>query len=293
MSELSRRALLAGLSGLYMARAAMAQDSDRNQAPEYRIFDAQPETHTLSRHDITVDGRGYRLFLALPKGEAPGTGWPSIWMLDGNSVFDRMSREDLIQNPGLAVIGVGYPVDQIFDMDARTLDYTPKSLIPNPEKGRNLPTGGADAFRARLIGPIREEVEAKIRLDPNRRTIWGHSYGGVFALYCLLTVPEAFTSWVAASPSSGFGGSVLGHLAPDSPPLERVAPVHILLGDKEHRRGTAVPVHPRPSPETMALAEVLRARQDLDLQVTVLKGYEHGQTFAASFAPAMKLAVGS
>lgn len=295
MTDSNRRTLLASLPAICIAGRLAAQDASRqrfDKPPEYPVFDDPPESHTLSRYDIAVDGHGYRLFLAVPKGTAPQEGWPSLWMLDGNAVFDRIRAADLIRHPGLVVIGVGYPVDQIFDTTARALDYTPKSRISDPEEGRGRETGGADAFRARLTGKLRESVEARCSLDPSRRVLWGHSYGGLFALHCLLSQPQAFTGWIPISPSSGFGGRVLQHMIPEARqlPAGEIAPVRIMLGDNEHRRGTKPPAIKRPSPETMALAERLTRRRDLDVSVTVLKGLGHGETFAASFPQAMEMA---
>lgn len=286
MSDFCRRAVLGGLSSLCITHIAMAQPAIRK--PEYRIFDMPPGSHNLSCWDVTVDDRDYRLFMALPKGEAPPEGWPSIWMLDGNAVFDRISRDYLTRYPQLAVIGIGYPGNWAFDGVSRALDYTPPS--PFPDQRQRNPTGGADDFRDRLLGPLRKHVEAKAPLDPARRTIWGHSYGGLFTLYCLLTEPEAFTAWVAASPSSSFADSVLREILLETPQIRKTAPVHILLGDHEHRRGTDVSAIPKPSPETMAIADMLRERSDLDIRVTVLTGLGHGATFLASFPAAFDLA---
>ncbi|WP_182912705.1 alpha/beta hydrolase [Paracoccus onubensis] len=291
----SRRSLLASIPTICLAGKLAAQGSTRpdfTEAPEYRIFDAPPDTHILSRQDVTVDGSGYRLFLAVPKATAPADGWPSLWMLDGNAVFDRIGASDLVSQPGLAVIGIGYPVDQIFDTTARALDYTPVSRVPDPEAGRGRATGGADSFRTRLLGPLRDAVEKRVSIDPARRVLWGHSYGGLFTLHCLLSEPHAFAGWAPTSPSSGFGGNVLQHLSAGAPLLEpgKIAPVHIMLGDSEYRRGTEPPAVPQPSPDTMALAKLLEQREDLDVRVTVLKGLGHGQTFAASFPQALDLA---
>ncbi|SIT13321.1 alpha/beta hydrolase-fold protein [Paracoccus saliphilus] len=182
MTDTSRRSLLASLPAICLAGKLAAQGTSRyrfDKPPEYHVFDNPPETHALSRFDIVVDGRGYRLFLAVPKAIAPPEGWPSLWMLDGNAVFDRIHADHLTRHSGLVIIGVGYPVDRIFDTTARALDYTPESLVSNPEEGRGRETGGANAFRARLTGALREAVEAECPLDPLRRVLWGHSYGGL------------------------------------------------------------------------------------------------------------------
>lgn len=295
MTAFSRRALLGGLASLGVAHALGAQEADRerfDRAPLYRILAAPPETHALSRHDVSVDGHGYRLFLARPRAPEPAAGWPSIWMLDGNAVLDRLTAGDLAGHPGLAVVAVGYPVDRIFDTTARALDYTPTSLIPDPEGGRGRQTGGADAFRARLTGPLRRAIAGRVRLDPGRLVLWGHSYGGLFALHCLLSQPDAFAGWAPVSPSTGFGGNVLRHMAATAPHLApgRVAPLRIMLGDSEHRRGTSPPPGPRPAPETLTLAEHLGQRPDLDVTVRILEGLGHGETFTASFPHALHMA---
>ena len=307
MIQLNRRSLLLGLPALCLAQTALAQQPGQEappgayrqrfeKPPEYRIFDTPLQSHVLSRHDVTVEGHGYRLFVAIPRSPAPEQGWPSLWMLDGNSVFDRLTAADLESHPGLVVIGVGYPLDQSFDTTARALDYTPVSLTPNPEGGpgggRGRETGGADAFRARLTGPLRQRVEGLAPLDPARRVLWGHSYGGLFTLHCLLSEPQAFAGWAPISASTGFGGGVLRQmleLAPRLPAGQR-APVRIMLGDSERRRGSDASIKTRPNPETIALADLLRQREDLEVEVTVFAGLGHGQTFTASFPQVLDLA---
>lgn len=44
-------------------------------------------------------------------------------------------------------------------------------------------------------------VEAVLPIDPDRQSLFGHSFGGLFVLYSLFTRPSAFTTWIAASPS--------------------------------------------------------------------------------------------
>ena len=38
-------------------------------------------------------------------------------------------------------------------------------------------------------------------IDAQRQTLFGHSYGGLFTLYTLVTKPQTFQGYVAASPS--------------------------------------------------------------------------------------------
>ena len=89
--------------------------------------------------------------------------------------------------------------------ERRTLDFTAPDgpgdgLRPDPvHPGRTA--GGAAIFHDRLTGPIRAAAEAGLPVDPARRTLWGHSFGGLFTLYALLARPGGFARYAAISPS--------------------------------------------------------------------------------------------
>ena len=53
----------------------------------------------------------------------------------------------------------------------------------------------------REAGVLRAAAEDGLRVDPSRRTLWGHSFGGLFTLYALLARPGSFARYAAISPS--------------------------------------------------------------------------------------------
>ncbi|MBE9638243.1 alpha/beta hydrolase [Salipiger mangrovisoli] len=287
-----RRRFLTTLAAFASCPAVPAVAQMRQGPAEFPLFDAPPASHTLTQFDVVAEGLSYRLFLACPHGEVPAQGWPSLWMLDGNAAFSRLDAARLAAHPGLAVIGIGYPVEAAFDGASRARDYTPVPLEqPTHGRGRDWQFGGQEAFRARLLGPLAQALAERAPLDPARRSLWGHSYGGVFVLATLLSAPEAFRAYMAISPSSGFGGGALQAMEAGAPRLaEGGAEVLMMLGDSEHRSGTPEPAEPRPNPDTMATGARLAARADLHVQLEVLKGLGHGATFAASFPRSFALA---
>ena len=279
---LCRRSFLAALAALTLPPAPMAAQPVP-QVVDYPLFETPPATHRLAQRELRIDGLGYRIFTACPLGQRPAAGWPSFWMLDGNAVFSRLNAADLAAHPGLAVVGIGYPVDTALDAHARSRDYTPPvAQWPEGDPAQRRPAGGDAAFRARLLGPIAGAVAQGMPLDPAARTLWGHSYGGLFVLGTLFATSEALRAYVAVSPSTHFGG---GALAGPEARARTGAPARLLiqLGDREYRRGTEVPATPRPAPQTMALVERLARRADLVLELEVFAGLGHGATFAASF----------
>jgi predicted alpha/beta superfamily hydrolase len=196
-------ALALGLSTT-VTLAQPASKVDDRASPESAGYTV-PSTHAW---DITSDaGEHYRIFVSYPAAEAPPDGFPVLYVLDGNTVFASFAETRRIQEyypVGKAIIvGVGYPTDQLYD-PRRLNDFTPPLLQPAPAHLRRLAqfkSGGRDAFLDFLTGKLRIEISRRYRIDPQRQSLFGHSLGGLLAMYALYTRPQAFHSIVAASPS--------------------------------------------------------------------------------------------
>jgi uncharacterized protein len=158
--------------------------------------------------DMASDsGDIYRIFVSFPAGEAPARGYPVLYVLDGNASFASFAETRRLleyAEAGKAIIvGVGYPTDMPYDA-RRTGDFVEPWPHPTPtDPTRPAPpkTDGRGKFLDFLTGKLRSEIDRRYRIDPNRQSLFGHSFGGLFALHALYTRPQAFHSIVAASPS--------------------------------------------------------------------------------------------
>lgn len=263
-------------------------------AAELQIFATGAPTHALSQKPVAV-GPGHRLFLAVPRGVAPAAGWPILYMLDGNAAFDHLTPAHLALVPGLAICGVGYDTDRRFSRDQRILDLTPPlepgaALRPDPAHPGRM-AGGAEAFLDRLLGPLRAAAEAGLPIDPARRTLWGHSFGGLFTVFAMLTRPAAFARYAAISPSVWWAPELMGRIAATST-APATTPLLLALGDAEKRSGSTGPAPDGPAPTTMALLEGLRAQPGITAQLHVLPGHVHIATLPGSFPLALPFALG-
>lgn len=171
------------------------------------------ETHRLD----SADGkRRYRIQIAVPRRSAPAGGSPALYLLDGNAALDTLTDADLSRlGEGVTpiLVAVGYDVPTRNDVVARAYDYTP----PLFEQGARQPNpvvlgregGGADLFLALLRDRVKPLVRQHATVDPNREFLWGHSYGGLFALHVLFTEPDTFARYIAGDPSAWWADGAL------------------------------------------------------------------------------------
>ncbi|SDL50843.1 alpha/beta hydrolase [Paracoccus chinensis] len=259
------------------------------------IFETEHPTHVLSQKTVAT-GPGHRLFIAAPRGTPPAQGWPVLYLLDGNAAFDFLTPAHLAAAEGLALVGVGYDTDRQFAREQRTFDFTAPDgpgdgIRPDPvHEGRMA--GGAAQFLDRLTGALRKAAEDGLRVDPSRRTLWGHSFGGLFTLYAALTRPDSFARFAAISPSIWWDEALIHRIAARADPAV-TPPLLVALGDREKRSGSDGPPPNGPAPATMAFVESLRWHPGLDPQVHVLPSLKHIETIAGSLPLAIRFAAGA
>jgi len=180
---------------------------------------------TLARTDMrdmrSRTGRSYRIFVLKPDREPPPSGFPVLYLLDGNATFPTAAICAALQarrpqttgvGPAL-VVGIGYPVDDYLDATSRTYDYTPlvepDELPRRPDGSAWPPHGGADAFLNFIETDLKPALGREFAIDASRQAIFGHSFGGLFVLHALFTQPRSFRFYIAASPSIWFAKSLI------------------------------------------------------------------------------------
>lgn len=146
--------------------------------------------------DMNSDGGvTYRILVSYPVGAPPADGWPVLYVLDGNAYFPIFAETRRVQewyDVGKSiVVGVGYPIDVPYGAQ-RTDDYT---ALP---KGK---PGTREKFADFLTGTLRIEIGKRYKINLDRQALFGHSYGGLFAIHMLFSRPGAFHAIIAASPS--------------------------------------------------------------------------------------------
>lgn len=204
-------ALLLAVSGF---AAEVRGDGPSTRPAEPRAVSAAiPMTRQLD-FVSKVNGRSYRIQVALPFAKAPAAGFPVIYVIDGDGYFGtwafaaRMRAMSDELEPAV-VVGIGYPeaeTDMMLAMQRRMSELVPSvdaeavRTLSGSGTGTPLQAGADDLLRI-----LREEVPPLVAgivpIDRGRQTLFGHSLGGLFALHVLFSHPDAFQTYLVLSPS--------------------------------------------------------------------------------------------
>ncbi|PYE84487.1 alpha/beta hydrolase [Pseudoroseicyclus aestuarii] len=226
-----------------------------------------------------------RLYVAVPRAPVPPGGVPSLTMLDGNAALGCLTPALLAEVPDLALVLLGHDGPEAFDRARRWHDYTPPF---DPEDGAMRPTGGGGALLEEITGPLRELAETGLRIDPARRTLWGHSLGGLLVLTALFTRPEGFSGYCPVSPSLWMAARTMAALERAARPAR--ARLLVMLGDMESRSTDPPLTAPRPAPEVLELTRRLARCEGLAVEQRILAGQQHGPALRASVPHALRFA---
>lgn len=192
--------------GLTCTSVAWCQQTQTDEKETTSSAYEMPSTQVWDME--SQSGELYRIFVSAPVGgEPPKGGYPVLYVLDGNAYFGSFAQARWIQEylpiGKSIVVGVGYPGGKPWDV-RRMNDYTAQLRDPLPPETRafsKYKSGGRKQFLDFMTGKLRSEIEQRYKTNPDRQSLFGHSFGGLFALYALYERPEAFESIIAASPS--------------------------------------------------------------------------------------------
>ncbi len=177
-----------------------------------------------------VNGQRYSLSIALPVVPPPPGGYPVIYVLDGVAYFGAATEAARGNQLPIVVVGIGYPFDDpefvaaeigkprppngeasLADVamaiqTTRTLDLTQPTPPAEMEKLKipgmgPMKVGGVDALLKVIETEIKPQVAAILPVNAGNQALYGHSLGGLAVLRALFTEPQAFRSFIAASPS--------------------------------------------------------------------------------------------
>ncbi|MCB1055167.1 MAG: alpha/beta hydrolase [Acidobacteria bacterium] len=154
-----------------------------------------------------INGVDYELRVSLPHGyEDAEERFPVVYILDADYSFliarnitDHLAERQHLEE--VIVVGIAYGGPLRY-RENRSRDYTP---LFSPAGGYGPEyqkvSGGGPAFLRVIEEEIVPFIDRHYRTRPGDRTLVGHSYGGLFSTWTMLTHPGLFENFVIVSPS--------------------------------------------------------------------------------------------
>lgn len=297
MTSLPRFLISAATLCLAFTLPSHAQQTQRpwNEAAGPSIVGQQ---QSLYRFETLImsseDGkRHYKIQIGTPNRPAPARGHPVIYMVDGNAAMASIDVDDLKAISALSapvLVAIGYDTEARHDVIARAFDYTPpvtENGVSKPVEVRGRSGGGADIFLDYIETHIKPAVEEREPIDRSRQTLWGHSYGGLFALHTLFTHPDLYQRYVAGDPSLWWYDGILVKTAQAFDTTQaKDKRIAIMVGGQ--RRSTSM----SNAAAQWSAQDMAKHLQDAGLNVSYenFSDLNHGQMLAASLKPALRLA---
>jgi len=219
--------------------------SDKKEAPASDY--SKPLLLSARKYtEVTLGDRAHphRLLISAPEAKPPKDGFPVIYVLDGDgwlgaAVEIAKMREFERLDPAI-IVGIGYPSHSFFDALGRSYDFSPPGSVEPDFEG--IPLGGADVFLKFMNVTVKPWIEAHYHADPKRQILFGHSMGGMFALYALYKSPDSFAVYIAASPDLPFSNHILTKFetAFEANPARRNPRVLVTVGELEAKPSPAL-----------------------------------------------------
>jgi hypothetical protein len=172
--------------------------------------------------------------VALPFVPPPEKGYPVLYVLDGYLYFASATEATRLFNaPEVVVVGIGYPHDPEFihsveerrgpagsvfsslppalqaAQSERVYDLTlpagervlAAEAFPGSRVPKEADVGGLDDFLRTIEVEVKPRIAALVHIDASNQALFGHSLGGLAVLHALFIEPNAYRSFIIASPS--------------------------------------------------------------------------------------------
>jgi predicted alpha/beta superfamily hydrolase len=162
-----------------------------------------PKIQVLPIKDTQAD-RQYELYIKLPEGYSKNKGkiYPVIYFTDADTHIELLSGTEFMMED-VILVGISHQKDPNGNLgvhNSRARDYS-ISKSSNPERQAKYQFGQASNHLTFIRNDVIKTIEKNYRTDPDNRTYFGFSLGGLFGAYALMTQPDTFKNYILGSPS--------------------------------------------------------------------------------------------
>lgn len=274
---------------LVLLTASLVCVQAKTEASPNRHFEI--DNSSVFSIESKILSRKYDVYIKLPRGyfykENEANKYPVLYLNDGPHTFKVAAGVTHFPSMDQAIIvGISFAHDEDGQF-SRVRDLTPEV----DESWNDYETGGAPEYLEFMERELFPFVESNYRVDIQKRILSGHSLGGSFGTWVLLTKPDIFSGYILTSPSLWFKDGMIFKLEEEYFKNNKSlnANVFIATGALEipenGMRNDMVDFHKR-------FLERLRSRRYAGLRINdeIIGGTDHYSTFPVGLAKGLRWA---
>ncbi|WDD99220.1 alpha/beta hydrolase [Thalassomonas actiniarum] len=157
----------------------------------------------------TRENRQYELYIKLPEEyeKHKDKSYPVLYFTDAIWHVELLSAATEFLLEEVILVGISWQKDISEDLQkelgahvSRYRDYS-INKSSNPERQAKYQFGQASNHLAFIRQDVIKHIEKNYRTQPDNRSYFGYSAGGLFGTYILMAQPDTFKNYILGSPS--------------------------------------------------------------------------------------------
>ncbi len=233
----------------------------------------------------------YKLYISYPESYKDSTikKYPVLYLLDADYSFaiakniaDHLSQRNHLKE--IIIVGIAYAGSNKYRIN-RTRDYTPVNSKENvwfTDIQEQYSGGGAnfsDVMEKELIPFIDKEYRTT-----DFRALTGHSYGGLFSSWTMLTKPNLFNGYIIVSPSLWYNDKMMFQIKDNLSQIKNSTKVYCSVGDREVNNQWNMPEDLKRLVKKIKLRDI----KNLDVKFEIGKNETHNSIFPSAMSNGLR-----
>jgi predicted alpha/beta superfamily hydrolase len=245
-------------------------------------------------HTVKSDSsdRTYQIYVRTPRGYNKHynkhKNYPVIYLNDAPYTFQIASGVTHIPSfskdyEPVILVGISYAIGEN-PKASRTWDLTP-SYDSSWKTYSGFKSGGAVEYLSYFENGLMPFVEKEYRVDSKRRTLGGHSFGGLFAAWVMFQKPNLFANYIISSPSLWFDKRRMFKIEKEYAAAHDDLRATVFIGTGEFEQ-----MHDDLTADHIEFVKQLRRRNypGLTLKSRILEDIDHTTAFPINFTRASR-----
>lgn len=185
------------------------------------------------------NGVQYKLYISKPLDYSTDKQYPVLYLLDADysfaiakNIVDHLTERNHLDE--IILVGIAYAGPPNYRIN-RTRDYTPINSEESAVSFQSIQkkySGGGKGFLDFIENELIPYIDRSFPTT-EFRAISGHSYGGLFSSWALLTRPSIFDGYIIVSPSLWYNDHFLFGIPNKLKSIKNTKKIYLNVGERE------------------------------------------------------------